>query len=75
MPKPDPAVIASQIEQLPFELFEPIFEALSFRDVIALAKYAGANSRLAAALETSPKWRDIWPTYKANEEDFQTLVS
>ncbi|KAK4451975.1 hypothetical protein QBC34DRAFT_457707 [Podospora aff. communis PSN243] len=75
MPKPDPAIIASQLEQLPLELFEPILENLSFRDVIALAKYAPEGSRLAAALETSPMWRDIWPTYKANADDFQTLVS
>ncbi|KAK0652372.1 hypothetical protein B0T16DRAFT_406085 [Cercophora newfieldiana] len=75
MPKPSPALIASQIEQLPLELLEPILENLSFRDVIALVKYAGEGSRLVAALTISPKWRGIWPTYEANAADFQTLVS
>src|SRR4051812_43387227 len=75
MPKPSPAVVAGHLEKLPLELFEPILENLSFRDVIALAKHAGDDSRLAAALETSPRWRDMWPTYVAHREDFQTLAS
>lgn len=75
MSKVDPARIASHLEQLPLELHEAILVNLSFRDVIALAKYAPENSRIEAALTTSPTWRDIWPTYLHYKDDFQTLVS
>jgi len=75
MPKSSTANIAGHIEQLPLELFEPILENLSLRDVIALVKHAGEDSRLVAALAISPKWRDIWSTYQANPDGFQTLVS
>ncbi len=74
MGKPDPAVIANHIEQLPFELFEHIFATLTFRDVIALVKHAGLDSRLAAGLAKSPKWRSIWPTYLAHQTEFQALA-
>jgi len=73
--KMDPARIAGHLEQLPLELHEAILANLSFRDIIALAKYAPENSRIEAALATSPTWRNIWPTYLTYKDDFQALVS
>ncbi|KAK3317935.1 hypothetical protein B0H66DRAFT_220053 [Apodospora peruviana] len=67
--------IASHLEKLPLELHEPILANLSFRDVIALAKYAPDGGQVATALAISPKWGNIWPTYTAHKDEYQTLAS
>ncbi|GAB1318617.1 F-box domain-containing protein [Madurella fahalii] len=72
---PTSATVTCHLEKLPIELHEPILANLSFRDIIALAKYTSKGSRLDTALATSPTWKSIWPTYTANQDDFQTLAS
>ncbi|KAK0716439.1 hypothetical protein B0T21DRAFT_248573, partial [Apiosordaria backusii] len=51
--------IAGKLERLPLELIEPVLANLTFRDIIALSICAEDNGRLAAALATSPSWRNI----------------
>jgi hypothetical protein len=75
MPKAIITEIAHHLEKLPLELYEPILENLTFRDVIALVKYSGEEGRLTQAVASSPRWKSVWPIYKAHESDFQALVA
>ncbi|KAK0746526.1 hypothetical protein B0T18DRAFT_429476 [Schizothecium vesticola] len=66
---------AKHLEELPLELLEQILEKLSFRDIIALAKYTPPTSRLIDALTISPAWKTAWSIYQAHASDFQGVVS
>ncbi|KAM7216974.1 hypothetical protein V8F06_007613 [Rhypophila decipiens] len=67
--------IANHLEKLPVELHEPILSQLTLRDIIAVAQYAPKGGRLESALEISPVWGKVWPTYCKHKQDLQTLVS
>ncbi|KAM7193670.1 hypothetical protein V8F20_008307 [Naviculisporaceae sp. PSN 640] len=75
MPPSQDERIANHLEKLPVELHEPILSQLTLRDIIAVAKYAPEGGRLEGALEISPTWGKVWPTYLAHKQDLQTLVS
>jgi hypothetical protein len=61
MPMPASKKAAKHLEELPLELLESILELLSFRDIIALVKYAPPTGRLIDALAISPAWKTAWP--------------